>query len=54
MENDRAARRIGRQREHFIRHLIGEHIDLRAGGGQQLRFPGRRGGAAGHNRALAG
>ncbi len=53
MEYDRAARWVGRQREHLIGDLAGEHVDLRAGGGQQLRFPGGGSGAAGQHCTLA-
>ena len=41
MQHDRAARRIGGEREHLVARLDGEHVDLGAGGGQELGLPGR-------------
>ena len=54
MNDDRTLRRVGGNGEHLIGEFAREHVDVRTGGREQLRFPGRRRRAAGQHDALAG
>ena len=54
MNEDRALRRVGGNREHLVAEFGREHVNVCAGGRKQLRLPGRRRGAAGQHHALAG
>ena len=51
---DRARGRLGRRAPHVVGWLRREHLDGGAGGGEELRLPGRAGVAAGDDRPLAG